>query len=161
MKSLSHAQLFATPWIVDYQALRSLSVHGIFQTRILEWVAISFSRGSSQPRDWTQFSCTEGRCFTIWATREAFSKYKQFLKSCWHSSKIHAVKFFNIAYWTLTSILNHSSASIQKAINRSISLTSLLILGFIIHHWFSKNLLPQKALLWRPLTPWLFRKICL
>ena len=45
------------------------SVHGILQARILEWVAISFSRGSSQPRDWTQVSCITGRCFTIWATR--------------------------------------------------------------------------------------------
>ena len=34
------------------------SVHGILQARILEWVAISFSRGSSQPRDWTHVSCT-------------------------------------------------------------------------------------------------------
>ena len=34
------------------------------------WVAISFSRGSSQPRDWTQVSCTAGRFFTNWATRE-------------------------------------------------------------------------------------------
>ena len=46
------------------------SVHGIFQARILEWVAIPFSRGSSQPRDWTQVSCMSGRFFTIWATRE-------------------------------------------------------------------------------------------
>ena len=45
------------------------SVHGIFQARILEWVAISFSRGSFQPRDRTHVSCTVGRCFTIWATR--------------------------------------------------------------------------------------------
>ena len=49
------------------------SVHGILQARILEWVAIPFSRGSSQPRDWTQVSCNEGRFFTIWATREAFA----------------------------------------------------------------------------------------
>ena len=47
------------------------SVHEIFQARILEWVAISFSRGSSQPRDWTWVSCTAGRFFTNWATREA------------------------------------------------------------------------------------------
>ena len=51
VKSLSRVRLFATPWTVAYQALRSLSVHGIFQARVLEWVAISFSRGSSQPRD--------------------------------------------------------------------------------------------------------------
>ena len=43
------------------------SVHGIFQVRILEWVAISFSRGSFQPRDWTRVSHNVGRCFTIWA----------------------------------------------------------------------------------------------
>ena len=46
------------------------SVHGIFQARVLEWVAISFSRGSSQLRDWTLVSCIAGRHFTIWATRE-------------------------------------------------------------------------------------------
>ena len=47
------------------------SVHGILQARILQWVAIPFSRGSSQPRDWTQDSCITGRCFIIWTTREA------------------------------------------------------------------------------------------
>ena len=47
------------------------SVHGILQARILEWVAISFSRGSSQPRDQTWVSCIAGRCFILWATREA------------------------------------------------------------------------------------------
>ena len=47
-----------------------LSIHGIFQARILEWVAISISRGSSQPTDQTQVSHIVGRCFTIWATRE-------------------------------------------------------------------------------------------
>ena len=46
------------------------SVHGILQARIWEWVAISFSRGSSQARDQTQVSHTEGRFFTDWATRE-------------------------------------------------------------------------------------------
>ena len=42
------------------------SVLGIFQARILEWVAISFSRGSSRPRDQTQVSSTAGRFFTDW-----------------------------------------------------------------------------------------------
>ena len=41
------------------------SVYGIFQARVLEWVAISFSRGSSQPRDRTQVPCTAGRRFTV------------------------------------------------------------------------------------------------
>ena len=46
------------------------TVHGILQARILEWVAFHFSRGSSQPRDRTQVSCTAGRFFTSWASRE-------------------------------------------------------------------------------------------
>ena len=47
-------------------------VYGIPQARILEWVTSSFSRGSSQPMDWTMVSHIAGRFFTIWATREAY-----------------------------------------------------------------------------------------
>ena len=50
------------------------SVCGILQVRILEWVAISFSRGSSWLKDQTQVSCIAGGFFTIWATREAHIK---------------------------------------------------------------------------------------
>ena len=49
--------------LMDY-SLPGSSVHGISQARILEWVAISFSRGSSWPRYWTRFSCLAGRFFT-------------------------------------------------------------------------------------------------
>ena len=48
------------------------SVHGILQGRILEWIAIPFSRGSSQLRDRTQVSCIADGFFTVWATREAW-----------------------------------------------------------------------------------------
>ena len=44
-------------------SLRGSSIHGIFQSRVLEWVAISFSRGSSQPRDWTWVSSNARRWF--------------------------------------------------------------------------------------------------
>ena len=47
------------------------SDHVILQARILEWVAIPFFRGSSQPRDWTWVSCIAGRFFTMGATGEA------------------------------------------------------------------------------------------
>ena len=57
--------LFAVPWTVPYRS----SIHGIFNVRVLEWFAISFSRGSSRPRDQTQVSHVAGRCFTLWATR--------------------------------------------------------------------------------------------
>ena len=51
-------------------SLPDSSVRGISQARVLEWVAVSFSKRSSQPRDWAQVSCIAGRLLTIWATRE-------------------------------------------------------------------------------------------
>ena len=55
-------------------SLPGSAIHGVFQARILEWAATSFSRGSSQPRDRTWVSCIADRCFTVWATREAHSR---------------------------------------------------------------------------------------
>ena len=49
-------------------SLPGSSVHGVFQARVLEWVAISFSKGSSHPRDRTQVSRIVGRCYTVWAS---------------------------------------------------------------------------------------------
>ena len=65
--SLGHVWLFAIPWIAAHQAY----VHGILLTKILEWVVISYSRGSSGPRDRTWISSIAGRFFTVWFTREA------------------------------------------------------------------------------------------
>ena len=65
------AQLYPTLWKpMDCSPPRS-SIHRIIQARILELIAISFSRGSSQLRDQTQVSHIAGGFFTIWATREA------------------------------------------------------------------------------------------
>ena len=61
-QSLSQVRLFVTPWTVPRQAPLSM---GILQARILDWVAISSSRESSQPRDQTQVSCIAGRFFTV------------------------------------------------------------------------------------------------
>ena len=66
VKSLSRVRLFATLWTVP-----GSSVRGILQARILQWVAFSFSRGSSWPRDQTQVSCIASGFLTSWATREA------------------------------------------------------------------------------------------
>ena len=52
-------------------SLPGSDVHGIFQVRILEWVAMPFSRGSSWSRAWTWVSHIAGRFFTIWAKRES------------------------------------------------------------------------------------------
>ena len=55
------------------------TVHGILQARILEWVAIPFSRRSSQRRDRTQVSCIAGRFFTSWVTSEAIKSKNHFI----------------------------------------------------------------------------------
>ena len=62
------AQSCSALWDPMDCSLPGSSVHGIFQARVLEWVAISFSRWSSWPRDWTWISRIVGRCFTTWAT---------------------------------------------------------------------------------------------
>ena len=72
-------------------------VHGILQARILEWVAILFSWGSSRPRDQTWVSCIAGRFFTLWATREApslkvsdilYNTQRAHLKLCPYPSQV-------------------------------------------------------------------------
>ena len=65
--SLSCVQLFATPWTVVLQAPLTM---GILQARILEWVTMPSSRGSSLPRDQTQVSHIASRFFTSWVTWE-------------------------------------------------------------------------------------------
>ena len=78
-ESVSHS-VVSDP--MDYSPPGS-SVHGTLQARILEWVAIPFSRASSWPRDRTQVSCIAGRFFTVWATREAqLSHFVSFTLLC-------------------------------------------------------------------------------
>ena len=61
VQSLSRVQLFVTPWTKEPGRLQSM---GILQARILELIAMVFSRASSQPRDRTQVSQIAGRFFT-------------------------------------------------------------------------------------------------
>ena len=58
-------QLSPTPFYPMVCSPPGFSVHGILQARILEWVAMPFSRGSSQSRDQTCVSCIAGRFFTV------------------------------------------------------------------------------------------------
>ena len=71
LSCFSRVQLCASLFTEAHQA--SLSM-GILQARILEWVAMPFSKQSAQPRDWTQVTCIAGRFFTFQATREATNK---------------------------------------------------------------------------------------
>ena len=86
------------------------TVHGILQTRILEWVAFPFSRGSSQPRDRTHVSRIAGRFFTSWATREAQSYDKvryELYQVSWKTllADVHLI----------VGIINHWSFCIKRA----------------------------------------------
>ena len=82
---LSRVQLFCNPMDCS---LPGSSVHGISQARILEWVAISFSRGSSWPRDWTHISCIGRQVLYHWATWKACGKVLSIVKSRLHHSQL-------------------------------------------------------------------------
>ena len=90
----SEAKLLSRVWLCDPVdcSLPGSWIHGILQARILEWVAISFSRGSSWPRDRTWVSCIADRRFTVWATREAlkiwFTCWAVVRLTCKNSSQI-------------------------------------------------------------------------
>ena len=77
----------------------SSSAHGILQVRILEWVAISFSRRSSQPRDWTRIPHTAGGFFTVWTTREAQEYWSVCVCVCVWNHFSHVQLFTTL--WTI------------------------------------------------------------
>ena len=77
MLSLGHVWLFSDS--MGY-SLPGCSVYGISQARIPEWVGISSSRGSSQPRDWTGFSCIGRRILIHWDTWEALKSLYTMVK---------------------------------------------------------------------------------
>ena len=80
---------FATPWRIACKP----NVYGVSQARILEWVAISFSGGSSHPRDWTCSSFIGRQILCHWASREDFLKLF-----------IIALCSFPVAYWTASGL---------------------------------------------------------
>ena len=80
-------------------SLSSSSIHGIFHARVLEWVAISFSRGSPRPMDGTWVSHIAGRGFTIWVTREVCD-WTFFKSETWESFKTF---FFSPCYTSSNS----------------------------------------------------------
>ena len=104
---LSCVQLFCDP--MDY-SLPGSSVHGIFQARILAWVAISSSRGSSPPRDRTRVFCIDRQFLYQCATWEAQWIYVSLLK-CYHFSLTLSNLFLlNVCLRILYVITKHESA---------------------------------------------------
>ena len=83
------------------------SVHWILQARLLEWVTVPFSRGSSQPRDWIWLSRIAGRFFIIWATREVPSNTHTHTHTHTHWTHVESVGWCkpaeeNCSVWTLS-----------------------------------------------------------
>ena len=79
-------------------SLPGSSVYKIFQAIVLEWIAISFSRGSSQPRDWTQVSRIVDRHFTVWPpgknNLQIYCDTFQNINSILHYTRINNPKIF-------------------------------------------------------------------
>ena len=117
-------------------SLPSSSIRRILQARILECVAISFSRGASQPRNWTWISCIAGRFFTIWATWEAILQI-----SCpliWLA--------FKIFHWTVSTCLSVYFHNPQHCLSSVIPLAAC--------HWMLLLLLSRFSCVRLLATPW-------
>ena len=109
------------------RSLPGSSVHEILQVRILEWVAIPFSRGSSWPRDRTHVSCIAGRFLTVWAIMEALyigigeksichiSSYRPASRSCvdYFSSQVPICRFqiHNGNHYVINFLIIHSHSA--------------------------------------------------
>ena len=96
-------------------------VHGILQARILEWVALPFSRGSSQFRNWTRVFCIAGGLFINWAIREAIPIHRKVLNSLtwgiWFSLIINNLLMFRLAALChKTSVQPGSSSHLLRAV---------------------------------------------
>ena len=92
-------------------SLPGFSVHGILQARILEWVAIPFSRKSSLLRDWTRVSWIAGRFFTVWATRGAY----WYVWKYWSRNKQRHTMFMNSKFNMVKKPIVHNSFLITKS----------------------------------------------
>ena len=92
-------------------SLPGFSVHGILQARILEWVAIPFSRESSLLRDWTWVSWFAGRFFTVWTPRGAYL----YVWKYWSRNKKRHTIFMNSKFNMVKKSILHNSFLITKS----------------------------------------------
>ena len=96
-------------------SLPGFSIHGIFQARVLEWVAISFSKGSSPPRVWTRVSHIAGRHLTLWATREAHCPpHSKLIPPCFQVGWTGTFKGYMVSHYSLWYIIQVQSNESHK-----------------------------------------------
>ena len=105
------------------------SVHGILQARLLERVAIPFSRGSSWPRDRTRVSYTAGRFFTIWGSREAPS-LMNFDRMCTSETTTIKIQTISLTLKLLICLSSHFCLQTQEATTGLLSATNRCVCIF-------------------------------
>ena len=130
--------------------LSGSSVHGIFQVRVLEWVAICSSRVSSGPRDQTQVSHIAGRRFTIWATRDLQLRDIVWIHWRVYNSIANTSKRLSTPFWCLCQKLSLSPLYFNKTLLHKSSERSSLVSGPGLNSppeaknpgfsWFNNNL---------------------
>ena len=110
------------------------TVHGILQARILEWVAFPFSRGSSQPRDWTQVSRIAGGFFTSWTTKKAPLRVYYHL----NKSSLCFLALPVISKFFLQGDRNLPSDNISGGASQETSVKPQLLTSFVLEwHWLN------------------------
>ena len=127
---VSHPVVFDPMRSIDYSP-PGCSVHGIFQARLLEWVAIFSSRGSFQPKDWTWVSCVSyitDRFFTRWAIREGtIYLYSQSLIYLYHRYSFYFLGYNPILRSDQIRSVAQSCPNLCDPMNRSTP-------GLPVHH---------------------------
>ena len=127
-------------------SLPGSSVRGILQARILEWVAISYSRGSSRPKDWTPVSHVAGRFFTVWATREAAQKKQWPLV---FDSDKKSLRFSKTCGWDIDEEKSYYQSWISVCLHRLLTNCKGKIMNI---HWKDRSWLKLqyfRHLIWR------------
>ena len=144
------------------------SVHGISQARILEWVAISFSRGSSWSRHQTWFSCICRRILYHFPLREALNStlfWVPFVKLwwlfCFSFLSFFSFFFFFLALWIL-QLFSVNSQGLDLHFSVTVSLVFLpqiwhLFLSYCYHLCSSRPIL---AVIFKGTLPWIVYKYC-
>ena len=116
----------------------------ILESRILEWVAIPFSRGSSQPRNWTRVSCIPGGFFISWGTREFPRIWENSVLSAQFCPQLKTeliIKVYLKVWGRGAPILQHTSLMLEHQIKNSQSIRAwdLYIMLYIILHLSPKS----------------------
>ena len=140
---VSHSVVSNSLWPYAHN-LSDYSVHGFLQAKILEWVAIPFSRGSSWPRDGTQVSGIAGRFFTIWACRGPLREvYLPLIKM-----RIPLTTFISLYCYLIKKLFYHSvsfliTLFLGRTVNAELLGISNLITRVVHFHCFRISLSNQ------------------